>query len=152
MEPEVVILPNPIAPYPNPEDVIILTDSDTSKMHPSPSSHTQSKGKEVASSSPVSPSSSDGDYVPPPSFEFNEEVQSEYATRRVRRIKGKGVASSSGPTKAKGHPVLPKPKPQVLGLVCERAYVYISRKGRQSLPSTKDLQFLARDDFSDICP
>ena len=96
--------------------------------------------------------SSDGDYVPPPSFEYNEEVQSEYAARKIRRMKGKGVASSSAPTKAKGHSVLPKPKPQVLGLVCERAYGYVFRRGRQSLPSKRDLQLLSRNDLSDRCP
>ena len=148
MEPEVVIAPNPNAPIPNPEELIILTDSDTSDIETSSPPAEQSRGKEVATSSAVSSSSSDEEYVPPPSFEYNEEVQADYAARRARRVKGKGVASSSGSSNPKRQ-VLPKPKPQVLGLVCARAFVYIARKGQQSLPCTANLQALARDDLSD---
>ena len=153
--PEVVNPPNPVPPNSPPEDVIILSDSDSSEKQLSLPFYQSAEGKSVASdaSSPsvVSPPS-DGDYVPPSSFEYNEEVQSEYAARERRRKKGKDVASSSAPVKAKRQIDRPKPKPQVLGLVCEKAYGYVFGRGKPSLPSTEDLKNLPKNDLRDRFP
>ena len=121
----------------------------------STSSGAKDKGKSIAhplmdqdtsatTSSATTNNTSDGDYEPPPSFEYNEEVQSRYTAHRVRVGKAKVSRSSSEPRKLlklrgegksaaspssfDARSPLPKPKPQVLGLVCKRAQSYAEGK------------------------
>ena len=50
-------------------------------------------------SSATTNNTSYGDYEPPPSFEYNEEVQSRYTAHRMRAGKAKVSGSSSQPRK-----------------------------------------------------
>ena len=142
----------------------------------STSSVARHKGKSVAnpllsqdttttSSSATTNNTSDGDYEPPPSFEYNEEVQSRYTAHRIRASKTKMVESSSQPRKVlklrgegrkstanpslyDARSPLPKPKPQVLGLVCKRAQAYAEGKDLKEryFPDSEDLVFLLKGD------
>ena len=170
-----VVPPPPRFPQPDLmfyEDVI---GSSRMQARPSTSSVARNKGKSVAtplmshdttttSSSATTNNTSDGDYVPPPSFDYDDEVQSRYTAHRVRAGKAKVVESSSqakkgpqlrGGRKSSANPSffdarspLPKPKPQVLGLVSKRAQEYAFGKDlkKRYFPDSEDLMFLLKDD------
>ena len=168
--------PPPRSPQPDLmfyEDVI---GSSRMQARPSTSSVPRNKGKSVAtpsmshdtitisSSSATTKQTSDGDFVPPPSFDYDDEVQSRYTAHRVRAGKAKVVESSSqakkgpqlrGGRKSSANPSLfdarsplPKPKPQVLGLVSKRAQEYAFGKDlkKRYFPDSEDLVFLLKDD------
>ena len=148
---------------------------------PSTSSAAKDKGTGVAqpvmvqeasatTSSATTNNSTDCDYEPSPSFEYDDEIQSRYTAHRLRAGKAKVGGSSSvvrkrkspikllkqkgegksaaSPSSFDARSPLPKPKPQVLGLVCKRAQSYAEGKDLKDkdFPNTKELVWLLKGD------
>ena len=118
-----------------------------SQRKASTSSAAKDKGKSIAQplmdqdTSATTNNTSDGDYEPPPSFEYNEEIQSRYTAhrgkakvgvsssvpRKLLKLRGEGKSAAS-PSSFDARSPLPKPKPQVLGLVCKRSQPFVEEK------------------------
>ena len=67
--------------------------------------------------------------------------------RKVLKLRGEGK-SAANPSLYDARSPLPKPKPQVLGLVCKRAQVYAEGKDLKEryFPDSEDLAFLLKGD------